>query len=105
VVRKFDFPKLHPLSEAQRENKMTDTIYQAVGQAFVKSATVMGNTVHNAMVKTFAEGTFTGYVGPCYIQPDQMNFVPLEVAMAAALSAPNSRAEASNSQASTHATM
>ena len=60
VVRKFDFPKLHPLSEAQRENKMTDTIYQAVGQAFVKSATVMGNTVHNAVVNTFAEGTFPG---------------------------------------------
>ena len=60
VVKKFDFPKLQPLSEAQRENKMTDTIYQAVGQAFVKSATVMGNTVHNAVVKTFAEGTFPG---------------------------------------------
>ena len=41
VVKKFDFPKLQPLSEAQRENKMTDTIYQAVGQAFIKSATVM----------------------------------------------------------------
>jgi len=104
VVRKFDFPKLHPLSEAQRENKMTDTIYQAVGQAFVKSATVMGNTVHNTVVKTFVEGTFPGCVGPYYIQPDQMNFAPLETAMAAALSAPNSRQETSNSQASTQAT-
>ena len=64
VVKKFDFPKLQPLSEAQRENKMTDTIYQAVGQAFVKSAAVMGNIVHNVMVKTFAEGTFPGCVGP-----------------------------------------
>ena len=33
-----------------------------------------------------------------------MNYVPLEVAMAAALSAPNSQLEASNSQASTQAT-
>jgi len=30
VVKKFDFPKLQPLSEEQREDKMTDTIYQAV---------------------------------------------------------------------------
>ena len=79
-----------PLTEAQRENKMTDMIYQAVGQAFIKSATVMGNTVHNAMVKTFAEATFPGCVGPSYIQPDQMNFAPLEAAVAAALSAPDS---------------
>ena len=64
----------------------------------------MGNTVHNAVVKTFVEGTFPGYVSPYYIQPDQMNYVPLEVAMAAALSAPNSQLEASNSQASTQAT-
>ena len=64
----------------------------------------MGNTVHNAIVKTFAEGTFPGCVGLCYIQPDQMNYVPLEVSMAASLSAPNSQSEASNSQASTQAT-
>jgi hypothetical protein len=64
----------------------------------------MGNTVHNAVDKTFAEGTFPGCVGPCYIQPDQMNFVHLEAAVAAALSAPNSRPEASNSQASMQAT-
>ena len=72
---------------------------QAVAQAFVKSATVMGNTVHNVVVKTFAEGTFLGCMGPCYIQPDQMQNIPLEVSMAAALSAQNSQAEASNSQA------
>jgi len=77
VVRKFDFPSLQPLTEAQRDNKMIDTVYQAVGQEFIKSATVMGNTVHNAVVKTFAEGTSPGYVGPSYIQPDQMNFAPL----------------------------
>ena len=83
----------------QRENKMVDTISQAVAPAFIKSATVMGNTVHNAVVKTFAEGTFPGCLGHCYIQPDQMQYVPLEVSMAAALSAQNSQAEASNSQA------
>ena len=67
VVKKFDFPALQLLTEAQRENKMTDTIYQAVGQAFMKSAIFMGNTVHNAVVKTFAYGTFLGCVGPSYI--------------------------------------
>ena len=69
---------------------MIDAVSQAVAQAFVKSATVIGNTVHNAVVKAFAEGTF----------PDQMQYIPLEVSMAAALSAQNSQAEASNSQAS-----
>ena len=66
----------------------------------------MGNIVHNTVVKTFAEGTFPGCVGPYYIQQDQMNFAPLETAMAAALTAPNIQLEASNnnSQASTQAT-
>ena len=50
----------------------------------------MGNTIHNAVVKTFAEGTFPGCMGPCYIQPDQMQYICLEVSMAAAMSAPNS---------------
>ena len=46
---------------------MIDAVGQTVAQAFTKSATVMGNTVHNAVVKTFAEGTFPDYMGPCYI--------------------------------------
>ena len=83
---------------------MIDVVSQAVAQAFVKSSTVMGTVVHNAIVKTFTEGTFPGCVGPCYIQLDQMNYVPLEVSMAAAKSAQNSQPEASNSQASTQAT-
>ena len=70
VIKKFDFSSFQPLTEAQRENKMVDTISQAVAQVFIKSATVMGNTVHNAAVKTFTEGTFPGCMGPYYIQPD-----------------------------------
>ena len=77
---------------------MMDAVGQAVAQAFIKSGTVMGNTVHNAVVKTFAEGTFPGCMGPCYIQPYQMQYIPLEVSMAAALSASNSQAGTSNSQ-------
>ena len=77
---------------------MMDAVGQAVAQAFIKSATVMGNTVHNAVVKTFAEGTFPGCMGPCYIQPDQMQYTPLEVSMAEALSAQDSQAGTSNSQ-------
>ena len=90
VIKKFDLPTFQPLTEAQHENKMMDAVGQAVAQAFIKSATVMGNTVNNAVVKTFAEGTFPGCMGPCYIQPDQMQYIPLEVSMAAALSGPNS---------------
>ena len=53
VIKKFNLPSFQPLMEAQRDNKMIDAVGQAVAQAFVKSATVMGNTVHNAVVKTF----------------------------------------------------
>jgi phage pi2 protein 07 len=84
VIKKFNLPSFQPLSETQRENKMMDAVGQAVAQAFVKSATVMGNTVYNTVVKTFAEGMFSGCMGPCYIQPNQMQYVPLEVSMAAA---------------------
>ncbi|XP_039815141.1 angiomotin-like [Panicum virgatum] len=56
VIKKFDLPTFQPLTEAQHENKMMDAVGQAVAQAFIKSATVMGNTVHNAVVKTLAEG-------------------------------------------------
>ena len=94
VIKKFDFPSLQPLTEAQRETKIIDTFYQAVGQAFIKSATVMGNIVHNKVVKTFTKGTFPDCVGPSYIQPNQMNFAPLESAVVAALSALDSRPEA-----------
>ena len=90
VIKKFNLPSFQPLTEAQCENKMMDAVGQAVAQAFIKSATVMGNKVHNAVVKTFTEGTFPRCMGPCYIQPDQMQCVPLEVSIAAALSALNS---------------
>ena len=67
VIKKFNLPSFQPLTEAQHDNKMIDAVSQAVAQAFVKSAAVMGNTVHNAVIKTFAEGTFPGCMGPCYI--------------------------------------
>ena len=46
VIKKFNLPSFQPLTEAQRENKMMDAVGQAVAQAFIKSATVMGNAVH-----------------------------------------------------------
>ena len=98
VIKKFNLPSFQPLTEAQHESKMIDAVGQAVAQAFIKSATVMGNTVHNAVVKTFAEGTFLWCMGPYYIQTDQMQYTPLEVSMAAALSAQDSQAGTSNSQ-------
>ena len=98
VIKKFYLPSFQPLTEAQRENKMIDAVSQAVAQAFIKSATVMGNTMNNAVVKTFVEGMFSGCMNPCYIQPDQMQYVPLEISMAVALSAQNSQAGTSNSQ-------
>src|SRR6185436_19754390 len=60
VIKKFNLPSFQPLTEAQHESKMIDAVGQAVAEAFIKSATVMGNTVHNAVVKIFAEGTLPG---------------------------------------------
>ena len=96
--KKFNLPSFQPLTEAHRESKMIDAVGQAVAQVFIKSAIVMSNTVHNAAVKTFAEGTLPGCMGPCYIQPDQMQYTPLEVSMAATLLAQDSQAGTSNSQ-------
>ena len=70
VIKKSNLPSFQPLIKSQHESKMIDAVGQAVAQAFIKSAIVMGNTVHNAVVKTFAEGTFPGCMGPCYIQLD-----------------------------------
>ena len=77
VFKKFDFPTLQPLTETQHENKMLDMVHQAVGQAFVNHAPVMTHTVHNTVIKTLGEGPFQGYIGPCYMQPSQMNFTPM----------------------------
>ena len=63
VIKKLNLPSFQPLTEAQRESKMIDAVGQPVAQAFIKSATVMDNTVHNAVVKTFAEGTLPGVHG------------------------------------------
>ena len=56
VIKKFDFPTLQPLTEAQHENKVLDMVHQAIGHAFVSHAPIMTNSVHNAVVKTLCEG-------------------------------------------------
>jgi hypothetical protein len=77
VFKKFDFPTLQPLTEAQRENKMLDAVHQAVNHAFINYAPVMTHTMHNAVVKMLGERAFKGYKGPCYVQPNQMGFIPM----------------------------
>ena len=77
VIKKFDFPTLQPLTKVQRENKMLDMVHQAVWHAFVSHASVMTNTVHNALIKTLDEGGFQGYTGPAYHQTSQLNFTPI----------------------------
>ena len=56
VIKKFDFPTLQPLTEAQRENKVLDMVHQAVGHAFVSHKPIMTNSIHNVVVKTLCEG-------------------------------------------------
>ena len=55
---------------------MIDVVGQAVAQAFIKSAIVMGNTVHNAVVKTFAEGTLPGCMVLAIYNQIRCNILP-----------------------------
>ena len=59
VIKKFDFPAIQPLTEAQRENRVLDMVHQAVGHTFVSHAPIMTNSVHNAVVKALHEGGIT----------------------------------------------
>ena len=104
VIKKFDFPSFLPLTETQRENKMIDMVYQAVGQAFIDSAPVMTHTVHNAVLKTLGQGMFQGYTGPCYMQPSQMNFPPLGSTTEIVPSASAGRSKEGNGQVSSQTT-
>ena len=45
------------------------------------------------MIKTLGEGAFQGYTGPCYMQPSQMNFAPIESSAATDPSASGSQPE------------
>ena len=102
VIKKFDFPVPQPLTEAQRDNKMIDLVYQAMGQAFINSAPVVTKTVHNAVLKMV--GATQGYEGPCYIQPSQMNFAPIGSTTTIAPSASAGRSEENNGQVSMQTT-
>ena len=98
VVKKFDFPTLQLLTEAQCDNKMIYIVHQAVGQAFINSAPVVTKTVHNAVLKMV--GATQGYEGPHYIQPSQMNFAPIGSTTTIAPSASAGRSEENNGQVS-----
>ena len=58
VIKKFNLPSFQPLTDAQRESKMIDAVGQAVAQTFIKSAIVMGNTVHNAVSRLLLKAHF-----------------------------------------------
>jgi hypothetical protein len=76
VIKIFDFPTLPSYIEAQKEDRMAHMVNQAVGQAFISHASIMANSVHNAVVKTLQEEGLQGFVGPAYQQASQMIFAP-----------------------------
>jgi len=95
VIKKFDFPALQPLTEAQHENRILDMVHQAVGQAFVSHAPIMANCIHNDVVKTLHEGGLQGYRGPAYQQASHMVFAPTGSATTMPPIVPQSHAEGS----------
>ena len=53
---------------------MIHQMNQAIGHAFVNYAPIMGNYVHNAMLKMLQDRGTPGFVGPTYHQASQMVF-------------------------------
>ena len=66
VIRKYDFPTLPPYDESQKEDRMAHMVNQVVGQAFINHASIMANSVHNAVLKTLQDGGLFGFMGPAY---------------------------------------
>ena len=50
----------------REENMMVHMVNQAVGQAFINHASIMANSVHNAVLKMLQEGGSLGFMGPAY---------------------------------------
>ena len=76
VFKRYDFPTLPPYDESQKEDRMAHMVNQVVGQAFINHASIMANSVHNAVLKTLQEGGLLGFMGPAYQQASQMVFAP-----------------------------
>ena len=55
---------------------MVHMVNQAVGQAFIKHASTMANSVHYAVLKMLQEGGLLGFMGLAYQQGSQMAFTP-----------------------------
>ena len=55
---------------------MIHQMSQAIGHAFVNHAPIMGNYVHNAVLKTLQDRGTPSFVGPAYQQASQMVFSP-----------------------------
>ena len=68
VIKKYDISTLPPYDEARKEDRMLHMVNQVVGQAFISHASIMANSVHNAVLKTLQEGGLLGFMGPAYQQ-------------------------------------
>jgi len=66
VINKYNFLTLPPYDEAQKEDRMVHMVNQAVRQAFINHASIMANSVHNAVLKMLQEGGSLGFMGPAY---------------------------------------
>ena len=63
VFKKFDFPTLPPYDEAQKKDRMSHLVNQAVGHAFINHSSIMANSVHNAVLKTLQERGIVRFCG------------------------------------------
>ena len=66
MIKKYDISTLPPYDEARNEDMMVHMVNQAVGQAFINHASIMANSVHNAVLKMLQEGGSLGFMGPAY---------------------------------------
>ena len=76
IIKKYDFPTPPPYDESQKEDRVIHLMNKAIGQANVNHAPIMGNYVHNAVLKTPQDRGMPGFVGPAYQHASQMVFSP-----------------------------
>lgn len=72
VIKKHDFPERHVVIQ-QNPGMMQNAINEAVHQAMINQASVMTNTVHNAVLASLNAQGEQGFKGPAYHLPGVMD--------------------------------
>jgi len=77
VIQKEALPAPRQITFEANPGKLQDMVDNAINRALINQASVLSNTVFNAVVRTFKEGQVPpNYVGPAYHQPGSSLVTP-----------------------------